>query len=484
MGMNNAIGRSAPTPPDRSLETSNKKKFALVLGQALLAAAATVAAGCDPGIDDDVNPESQYVVTTKTGFSKEIDVGFGVKRPLEVRYGTICKKWEKEPSSKPGFPATMRCVQYSNDDAMPYKSSRLFQDTWMRDYELNYPADTSFGEPMPSYPAALVCGTVCTRYETVPGYKPGAPARKICVKTQDNVCQRNVYHGCGPAAAVNVLAYYGGPQIGTAEAQAIWIETFMFPASTSIATTPDALASGLSELLAWRADGNFKVTRKSGVGMDGEVRRAVDNGNPILLMVENGRHWVMVTGYEGDLVRVTDYRGSERKVPLATLGFDTIGPEFIGRPNGHYLPYTVITIERQTAYTNGLYKAVDNPGVYQYQDGKVCGLTWPQFVSLGQPSQRVQSSLEGQRFRGIFNLYPGRQCTNAEVGTWGNGFYKASNDPTVFNLKGQRACAVTWDQFVKLKQPAFKTLNTTEAPRFRDAFYKPGDICTNSELGL
>jgi hypothetical protein len=75
-------------------------------------------------------------------------------------------------------------------------------------------------------------------------------------------------------------------------------------------------------------------------------------------------------------------------------------------------------------------------------------------------------------------------CTNATVGTWTDGIYRATDSPAVYKLKGQRACLLTWDQFVALGQPAQRLLTPAEGARFTQAFFKSGDVCSNADAGV
>lgn len=130
---------------------------------------------------------------------------------------------------------------------------------------------------------------------------------------------------------------------------------------------------------------------------------------------------------------------------------------------------------------DGFYRTTSDPTVLRLVGQKACWVSWPQFVAVGQPTVGMMSDAEGARFRAGF--YAGATCTNAELGTWTDGFYRISNDPTIYRLRGAVACWVTWDQFVALRQPAQTLVSSAEGSRFKAAFVNNA-LCTNPELGL
>jgi hypothetical protein len=159
------------------------------------------------------------------------------------------------------------------------------------------------------------------------------------------------YWGCGPQAAQNVLNYYG-VQMPIVEVDQ-YIPTFGLIAGSndqSIATFPDDLASGLQRLLNEKvAPGHFTVTRRSGVYATTEVDKALRAGNPIILLVNGGNHYQVVTATGTGGVHVIDYPfgdtwrswdSLEMDLPWYSDIFSTVS---FGA--GGYEDYTVITID-------------------------------------------------------------------------------------------------------------------------------------------
>ncbi len=130
------------------------------------------------------------------------------------------------------------------------------------------------------------------------------------------------YLGCGPQAAQNVLNYYGAPMPIADVAQ--YIPTFALEAGQSdqfvggIATLPDSLVSGLQNLLDARGGGGTYVVQKTSDQYlyRNIIQNEVSHGNPVILMVQGGNHYQVVTGYEpngagGDRFHVIDYAGND-----------------------------------------------------------------------------------------------------------------------------------------------------------------------------
>ena len=159
------------------------------------------------------------------------------------------------------------------------------------------------------------------------------------------------YRGCGPQAAQNVLNYYG-VQMPIAQVDQ-YIYTFGLVAGRtdqSIATFPDDLASGLQRLLNEQvAPNHFTVTRRSGVYASIEVDKALRAGNPIILLVDGGVHFEVVTGTGTGGVYAIDYPGQEQWRSWTTLGMDL--PWYsdifstVSFGAGGYEDNTVITID-------------------------------------------------------------------------------------------------------------------------------------------
>ena len=159
------------------------------------------------------------------------------------------------------------------------------------------------------------------------------------------------YNGCGPQAAQNVLNYYGVqmPIVDVTQ----YIHTFGLIAGSNdqgIATFPNDLASGLERLLNEKvAPKHFTVTRRSNVDPSDEVYKALRSGNPIILLVNGGSHYQVVTGIGLGGVFAIDYSGNDQWRYLSEMGMDL--PWYsdifstVSRGAGGYEDYTVITIE-------------------------------------------------------------------------------------------------------------------------------------------
>lgn len=287
--------------------------------------------GCG-GAPDFVATENidEALVTSQTFRDTEVDVGFGIKRPMHIEFGTKCVEWGRKVLHKGSLPEPY-CVKMALDDTV-WQTAKIYKDTAGKN------TDTIF-------PAARSCGFECVRWETKPAPKGYGPTVRFCAASRPG-CITSPYEGCGPAAAANVLNFYG-IELSTTEVANQYVATFPLPFSDQIATTPDALADGLQKLLDKKADGVFTVRRKSYVDIRSEIQAAIRGGNPIVVLVNSGMHYVMITGYEDwSTYRVTDYTGSERKVAEWDLGTDVVTGDLGGWAGG-YLPDTVVTVERR-----------------------------------------------------------------------------------------------------------------------------------------
>jgi hypothetical protein len=151
---------------------------------------------------------------------------------------------------------------------------------------------------------------------------------------------------------MNVLHFYG-VELGINEVER-QIETINFP-GRSIGTTPNALARDLQTLLNNHGDGIFTVTKKSYADIRWEVHKSIRRGAAIIVLVNEGAHYQVVTGYDGFWqFRVMDYggydwagvwRGGQHCNDL-DLGTSNILGSLVFGYDG-YEPYTVITIERR-----------------------------------------------------------------------------------------------------------------------------------------
>jgi hypothetical protein len=289
----------------------------------------TLLAACAPE-DGSTEDTGQAVSTTQPSRDTDVDVGFGIRRPMHIDFGTSCLEWDWKVLHKGGHPERY-CKRSGLDDSV-WKTAKIFKDATAR-------ANNWI------FPAARSCGVSCVAWADKPNPKGYGPRVRYCTKTAPN-CLAAPYRGCGPAAVANVLNFYG-VELSTVEVADTYVETFQVPFTDQIASTPDAVASGLQRLLDERADGIFTVTRKSWVDVRSEVQAAIKRGTPIIVLVNNGGHYVTVTGYQDwSLFSVTDYLGSERQVNDWDLGFDVLTGDLAGWVGG-YLPNTVITVERR-----------------------------------------------------------------------------------------------------------------------------------------
>lgn len=167
------------------------------------------------------------------------------------------------------------------------------------------------------------------------------------------------YRGCGPQAAMNVLSYAG--VYLPIEEVAQNMNNIDLPFSDQIATKPDRVVDGLQYLLNTYAQGNFTVRRRS--GSQNDVANALrQTGYPVIVLGENGGHYVTVTGYESratarDMVNydpfpayfhIVDYRGGARDVIDLGMNFGTFPAwaSILTLGDGGYQSDTFITIER------------------------------------------------------------------------------------------------------------------------------------------
>jgi hypothetical protein len=163
----------------------------------------------------------------------------------------------------------------------------------------------------------------------------------------------NVYMGCGPKAAQNILGYYGfNLDINYV---ATWMTVWEFPwASGSKQTTPDSLASGLQRLLNAFAPGQFTVVRTTAPVLYYPAAYHLSRGNPMIVMVNGGAHLQVLTGFRsnnGGEFRMIDYAGERGETWKTDFGLRRLLEgssadwgslfQFEG-----FDDYTIITIER------------------------------------------------------------------------------------------------------------------------------------------
>jgi hypothetical protein len=423
-----------------------------VLATALLAAAAT--AGCDPG-DDSLEQTSQELTVPA---NKEIYAGHYVRRQSRAACEHSCAKFVDSYETKPSGQRVKvhRCTKYNND-CIGYTANGLY----------DAPGSSTLVAGLPDFP-------------------------------DDPSIMKTFYVGCGPKAAQNVMGYFGisepitgipSPPYYVKTTRTDQLSLFF---QNGIATTPDNLASGLQRALNDMGDGTFKVTRKSGVDMMGEVKKSIDAGFPIIVLADNGAHFLMVTGYNlhTQTMIVNDYAFDNDKVQPARavdlgdplLNFETHFS--FGYHPGGWEDRTVITVERTgAAPTSGFFKPSNSLAVYSLNGTVACHVTWDQYLALHQPGYKTITPHEADNFA---KSYGGSTtCKNGETGLppYDKGLFKASDNPAVYSLNGTHACWLTWEQYLALGQPGFNTISPTDMTKFKAA-YGGGATCTNKEVGL
>ena len=250
--------------------------------------------GCGAPPDGDDIEETDQALTQDSS----IPVDFGVQRALHRECSTKCASY-KTTHPKPNYTVKV-CTKWVPDCGVPW-SIALFADAGARSASQTFPA---FNED---------------------------PAWR--------------YLGCGPQAAQNVLAFYGIKKSIVEVARSIRTINF---SSSSIATAPDDLVSGLqSELDAW-GQGTYKVQRRSYVDIRWEVRQALNKGNPVILLVQGGKHYQVVTSLVGWEYTLIDYPGSGDHIVdfESGLGLDLSLPGWFASGYRGYNPNTIITITR------------------------------------------------------------------------------------------------------------------------------------------
>jgi hypothetical protein len=175
------------------------------------------------------------------------------------------------------------------------------------------------------------------------------------------------YLGCGPQAVQNFTNYIGTPQ--TIQETAANTSTYSLgflpdfiknrlpdDIATGVATTPDDLADSLG----WHtrsSESNYYWHANGGASLD-QVKVELMKGWPVVLLVLNGWHYQMVTGFRApDLYYVIDYAGNEGNhsgwTHARDLGYDSLegAPSYVPFGFGGYNASTMLTVS-----------AVLNPG--------------------------------------------------------------------------------------------------------------------------
>jgi hypothetical protein len=146
--------------------------------------------------------------------------------------------------------------------------------------------DTIFSHYFNTYPAR-----VCTQWLNITG-----PYGQICAKYEVVQLRDDDYMGCGVRVSQNVLRYFG-IKLTQKQLNDGYIPTHHFGAfSDHIATFPTELSKGLQKALDKLGKTKFKVklhTKKHWP----DVVEHLKNGFPVIALVENGGHWVAVSGF-------------------------------------------------------------------------------------------------------------------------------------------------------------------------------------------
>jgi len=238
-----------------------------------LTLALTIAAGSLPGcgdLADDLETVKSALTTTRT-------LNFGtVQRALKRDCGQRCTQFTVVGGSLHGI----QCQQWVPDCSVPGPLATLHANA-----------------------AAAASNSIFPAYNEGPSWQ---------------------YSGCGPQAAQNVLNYYG-IQMPIAEVEQ-YIPTFALVAGShdqNIASFPDDLADGLQRLFnEMVAPGRFIVSRRSGVVIGNELDKAMRNGNPLIMLVNNGTHYQVATGADLTRAYVVDYAGNDQWRSQSDLGMD------------------------------------------------------------------------------------------------------------------------------------------------------------------
>lgn len=123
------------------------------------------------------------------------------------------------------------------------------------------------------------------------------------------------YEGCGPTAIYNVAEYLDAGQLTAAEIRD-QITTYQF-SEDSIGTGPNDLLTGLKAVLNEQSEREILVFKHAGADAN-TIRYYLSRGYPVIALVENGNHYVVVTGFVSQndtyLYRIIDYYGYDRWV--------------------------------------------------------------------------------------------------------------------------------------------------------------------------
>lgn len=255
--------------------------------------------GADPGVDPAAgNSESaeQSLLSTQ----RDIPVGNGYIRKQRTLCGKVCVKSELRPGKPRPY---YKCVKEVESCSGPPVGVILSAD------EAGRAANAPF-----------------------PPYNGGQPYD---------------YVGCGRSAVLNVLGYFGVPITMNVVQGYVQVSKFGRFWKDDLGSYDNWVADGLRYLLNNFHPDNFAVDIHNWTDVYGTVTRELRAGNPVIMLVKGGSHWVTAVGYEGGDIYYIDYPWmGVQKAPFNELetSFED-GGDLINRLHG-WKSNTVITIRR------------------------------------------------------------------------------------------------------------------------------------------
>lgn len=277
---------------------------------------------CEPGEEEATETEQAPLAWDNTAYS-----GNGVRRIVRRECGRVCNSWDYNAT-----PVTCRsyrsaCYNEARLDYSGTKEVRLYAS------DADSKADPAGDNPFSAY---------------------------------EGNAYPDFYLGCGPQAAQNLVWFYG---IKKDLIDIAYFDNFKSPGrgyvktkrtdqlslgfADGIATYPDELAVGVRDMLAEAGINGYIVERRSGVDVRAEAIESLNNGIPIIMMIQNGGHYVVATGYRGDEVHIIDYPGKEastRWVKWSSLDFGVSRWATVLLHPGNWRAQTVIRLWPKRRY--------------------------------------------------------------------------------------------------------------------------------------
>lgn len=124
-------------------------------------------------------------------------------------------------------------------------------------------------------------------------------------------------------------------------------------------------------------------------------------------------------------------------------------------------------------WKNGLYRIGSEAAVYHYRNGKACHLTWAQYVDIGKPLVTSVGASQAADFR---RTITGQLCSKQAVGALPDDVYRVTGRSEVYQLRGETACHVSQELYVRLGRPDVQVLTSADGDRFFEA-YGPRGLC-------